>query len=128
MKVTKRQFVKDAAVIAVAASIGVVRRSGRAVRSSDSDSSLDVIVYNDWFPQAREFAGRFPNARALAVRGDAGQLWYGTLRGLVNSGFRRIAGLTSHTDLLILETLARESGLKVRSRTEAGRLVHWVLT
>jgi hypothetical protein len=122
MKVSKREFVKGAAAVAVAVSAG--RFADNAARSG---LSFDVVVYNNWFPQAREFAARFPDARALGVGGDAGQLWYGTLRGLVNSGFRRIAGLTSHADLLILETLARDTGLKVRSRNAAGRLVSWVL-
>jgi hypothetical protein len=125
MKVTKRDFVKGAAAVAVAVSAG--RSADAAVRLSSLGPSFDVVVYNNWFPQAREFAARFPDARALAIGGDAGQLWYGTLRGLVNSGFRRIAGLTSHTDLLILETLTRDTGLKVRSRDDAGRLVAWVL-
>ena len=125
MKVTKRELMQGAAAVVLAFSAG---RSGTsAARSALLSPSFDVVVYNNWFPQAREFAARFPAARALAVGGDAGQLWYGTLRGLVNSGFRRIVGLTSHTDVLILETLARETGLQVRSRNAADRLVSWVL-
>jgi hypothetical protein len=139
MKLTKRQFVKGTAAVAVALSaIGAapIRRSTlaaprppepRAIPVSESPS-FDVFVYNDWFPQAREFADNFPATRVLKVDGDAGQLWYGTLRGLVITGLRHIAGVTSHTDLLILETLAREAGLKVRSRNESGRLVYWTLT
>jgi hypothetical protein len=130
-KVTKREFVKAAAASAAVALAALVRRrSAENPPATDADApaaSFDVIVYNNWFPQAHEFATRFPAARALAVGGDAGQLWYATLRGLVSRGVRRIAGLTTHTDLLILETLAREHGLKVRSRTATGRLVTWVL-
>lgn len=130
MKVTKREFVKGVAAVGVAVSAGRSADIAAPLSSSRSSSrpSFDVVVYNNWFPQSREFAARFPDARALAVGGDAGQLWYGTLRGLVNSGLRRIAGLTSHADLLILETLARDAGLKVRSRNATGRLVSWVLT
>jgi hypothetical protein len=38
--------------------------------------------------------------------------------------------MTTHTDLLILETLARDEGLKVRRRSSVGgaRLVSWVMT
>jgi hypothetical protein len=137
MRVTKREFVKAASAVALVMS---ARRSaltpGAAAlpaqvpgkEPTPASDSFDVIVYNNWFPQAHDFASRFPGARTLPVGGDAGQLWYGTLRGLIHRGFRRIAGLTSHTDLLILETLARETGLKVRSRVESGRLVSWVLT
>jgi hypothetical protein len=126
MKVTKREFVKGAAAVAVAVTAG--RLNVGAAQPSSFETSFDVIVYNNWFPQAQEFVARFPAARALAVGGDAGQLWYETLRGLVNSGSRRVAGLTSHTDLLILETLTRDAGLKVRSRNAHGRVVSWVLT
>ena len=129
MKVTKREFVKAATATALAVT---ARRPSVAASTlaepASQPHSFDVIVYNNWFPQAHEFAARFPGARVLPIGGDAGQLWYGTLRGLVHSGLRRIAGLTSHTDLLILETLARETGLKVRSRNATGRLVTWVLT
>lgn len=136
MRLTKREFVRAASAVAVA--VSVPRSAFDSARVEDIATaaapmaarwpSFDVVVYNDWFPQAREFATRFPAARILAVGGDAGQLWYGTLRGLVNTGLRRIAGVTSHTDLLILETLAREVGLRVRSRNESGRLVQWTLT
>ncbi len=134
MKVTKREFVKGAAAVALTVSaaeaLAIATSGPRASADPHGPQSVsfDVFVYNDWFPQARQFAASFRATRALAVGGDAGRLWYDSLRGLVDSGFRRIAGLTSHTDLLILETLARDTGLKVRSRNESGRLVHWVLT
>ncbi len=134
MKVNKREFVKGAAAVALAVSAGgsivpdgAAAAQGRRAPAAGTAPAFDVVVYNNWFPQAQEFAASFPGARVLAVAGDAGQLWYSTLRGLVDSGLRRIAGLTSHTDLLILETLAREAGLKVRSRNPSGRLVSWVL-
>ena len=123
MKVTKREFVKGAGAVALSLS---ARGFAEGMPAGDAPS-FDVVVYNNWFPQAHEFAASLPAARALAVGGDAGRLWYGTLRGLVNNGLRRIAGLTTHTDLLILETLARDAGLRVRSRRESGRLVSWVL-
>jgi hypothetical protein len=123
MRVTKRDFVKGAAATAV------VVATARAARSTPA-RGFDLAVFNDWFPQARTFAARFAEqgARTLPVAGDAGQLWYGTLRGLIADGQRRIVGLTTHTDLLILETLAREKGLRVSQRENAGRLVAWVLS
>jgi hypothetical protein len=128
MKVSKREFVKGAAAVALALSArGSAVAAANAGAPASRPGSFDVVVYNDWFPQAHEFAASFPEARALPVGGDAGRLWYGRLRGLVDNGLRRIAGLTTHTDLLILETLARDAGLRVRSRRESGRLVSWVL-
>jgi hypothetical protein len=93
--------------------------------------TFDVVVYNDWHPQAHAFAADLAKrgVRTLAVQGDAGKLWYDTLRGLVGKGPCRIAGMTTHTDLLILETLARDQGLRVRRRSNltGTRLVSWVL-
>jgi len=120
MNLTKRDFVKAAAAtVVLAATAARVHGSSR----------FDAIVYNDWFPQARAFAeGLAPQSiHVLPVGGDAGRLWYDTLRTLVNQGHRRIAGMTTHTDLLILETLARDTGLRVSQRESAGRLVSWVL-
>ena len=118
----KRDFVKGAAAVVTTALV----TPGRA-----APPDFDVVVYNDWFAPARAFAGDLANqgVRALPVQGDAGRLWYDTLRGLVSSGARRIAGMTTHTDLLILQTLARAEGLKVRQRRGVGgaRLVSWVL-
>jgi len=102
-----------------------------AARPEPAVPAVDVVVYNDWYPSAHTFAADLARrgARALPVQGDAGRLWYDTLRGLVASGSRRIAGMTTHTDLLIIETLARDAGLKVRRRSSVGgaRLVSWVL-
>lgn len=93
--------------------------------------TFDVVIFNDWHAQAQAFAADHAErgVRALAVNGDAGKLWYDTLRGLVGKGARRIAGMTTHTDLLILETLARDQGLRVRRRSnlKGTRLVSWVL-
>jgi hypothetical protein len=120
MKLTKRDFVK-----AAAATVVIAAAASRASGSSE----FDAVVYNDWFPQARAFAEGLAaqGARVLPVAGDAGRLWYDTLRALVSQGHRRIAGMTTHTDLLILETLARDTRLHVSQRESAGRLVSWVL-
>ena len=120
MNVTKRDFVKAAAATIVIAA---------AASRVEGSSEFDAVVYNEWFPQARTFADGLAaqGARVLPIAGDAGRLWYDTLRRLVSQGHRRIAGMTTHTDSLILETLARDSGLRVSLRESVGRLVSWVL-
>jgi hypothetical protein len=121
MMLTKRDFVKQAAAV-VTAAIAV---------PAVAQASFDVVVYNDWHPQAQAFAADLAaqGVRTFAVKGDAGKLWYDTLRGLVGKRSCRIAGMTTHTDLLILETLARDKGLRVRRRSNlnGSRLVSWVL-
>jgi hypothetical protein len=120
MKLTKRDIVKAAAATVVVAT---------AASRAEGSSKFDVVVYNEWFLHARSFAAGLAaqGVRVLPVAGDAGRLWYDTLRALVSRGQRRIAGVTTHTDLLILETLARDTGLRVSQRESTGRLVSWVL-
>jgi hypothetical protein len=142
---TKREFVKQAAAVVTAAvavpAVSRVSAMSRVTATSDAiaeaavspvpQDPFDVVVYNDWHPQAQAFAADLSErgARTFAVKGDAGKLWYDTLRGLVGKGPCRMAGMTTHTDLLILETLARDTGLRVRSRSnlKGTRLVSWVL-
>jgi hypothetical protein len=107
----KREFIKSAAAVAVVARL---------------PTNTAVVVYDERHPQARAFAQK-SGGRTLEIRGDAGRLWYDTLRNLEA---RQITGMTTHTDLLILRTLARAQGLKV-CRTQRGsntRLVSWVMT
>jgi hypothetical protein len=137
MKVSKRDFVKRAAaaavVVATASSVAHTAPGMTAPSADDTGMTraqpFDLIIFNDLFPQARSFAAGHSaqGTRALAIAGDAGRLWYEMLRGLIADGHRRIAGLTTHTDLLILETLARDKGLRVSQREPLGRLVSWVL-
>lgn len=137
MMLSKRDFVKQAAAVGAAALVVPVRSAlmepvdTGLVPASTDRATFDVVVYNELFPQAKAFVAALPGrgVRALAVEGDAGRLWFGTLRGLVDAGTRRIAGMTTHTDLLILETLGRDKGLRIRQRNSVGgaRLVHWVL-
>jgi hypothetical protein len=136
---SKRDFVKAAAAVVTAgvvppgrAAVSAVAAKSAVPRARSAPADFDVVVYNDWFPSAQAFAADLARrgAVSLAVQGDAGRLWYDTLRGVVAGGSRRIAGMTTHTDLLILETLARDQGLKVRRRSSGGggaRLVSWVL-
>jgi hypothetical protein len=120
-----------AAVAPGRAAVSAVTAPSTAPSERSAPSDFDVVVYNGWFPPAKAFAADLARrgALSLAVQGDAGKLWYDTLREVVAGGSRRIAGMTTHTDLLILETLARDQGLKVRRRNSVGgaRLVSWVL-
>ena len=135
---SKRDFVKGAAamtagvVMPIRAGSSAVTGASVAPSESAPVPAIDIVVYNDWYAPAHAFATDLAQRGALALplKGDAGKLWYDTLRGLVTGGSRRIAGMTTHTDLFILETLARDHGLKVRHRHGDGgaRLVSWVLT
>ena len=135
---SKRDFVKGAAAAMTVGVVMPIRADSSAVTGasvappgSAPVPAIDIVVYNDWYAPAHAFATDRAQRGALALPlyGDAGKLWYDTLRDLVTGGSRRIAGMTTHTDLFILETLARDHGLKVRHRHSDGgaRLVSWVL-
>lgn len=131
MKLTKREFVKVGAALTLtpAALLARPALSGLVSTPVAAAPRWAVFIYDDRFPHACEIARTIPAASVLATGGDAGRLWYERLRALAGSSASRpVAGLTTHTDLLILETLARESGLKVRQRDSQGRLVSWVMS
>jgi hypothetical protein len=129
MKMTRRDFLGVASgTVAVAASLA----KGAIV----SESATDLVVYNEWYAPAREFASTWSRrgAIALPMKGDAGVLWYGELRSLIAAQHSaqnglRIAGMGTHTDFFIFQTLGREAGLRTQL---AGRhdspLVSWVMT
>jgi hypothetical protein len=101
-----------------------------------SESATDLVVYNDQYALAREFASSW-SARGtitLPMKGDAGVLWYGELRALIaaqhaaHNGLR-IAGMGTHTDCFIFQTLGREAGLRTQlTGRHDSPLVSWVMS
>jgi hypothetical protein len=81
-----------------------------------SGPAFEAVVFNDRYSDARAFAQALAatGVPALAMAGDAGTLWHGALGKRVAGGCRRLAGVGTSMDLLILESLGREAGLRVR--------------
>ena len=128
--ITKRVFLTgaaSAAAVAATASRGTWATANHA-GASDADTggsaagtqhaapAFDAVVFNDRYSDARAFAQALAAAGvpALAMAGDAGTLWHGALGKCVAGGCRRLAGVGTSMDLLILESLGREAGLRVR--------------
>ncbi len=116
--ITKRGFIAGAATAAaVAASV-----SWRTALTDDPQIArlaavpFDYVVLNERYADARRFADALAEQGVppLPIAGDAGTLWYNTLGRLVAGGRRHIAGIGAPMDLFILETLARDAGLRVR--------------
>jgi len=130
MKMTRRDF------FGVASGAVVVAGWPLAKGAILSESATDLVVYNERYDPAREFAAAWSDrgAIALPMKGDAGVLWYGELRSLIaaqhaaHNGLR-IAGMGTHTDFFIFQTLGRDAGLRTQL---AGRhdstLVSWSMT
>jgi hypothetical protein len=119
--ISKRVFLTGAATAAA-----VAATQGRWVRTTapaEGEAGLpraappvDAVVFNDRYSDARAFAQALTaqGVPALPIEGDAGRLWYGPLGKGVAGGWRRVAGIGTSMDLLILESLGREAGLRLR--------------
>jgi hypothetical protein len=126
--ITKRGFLTGAASAAVAAtaSRGAWAANPASATAGNPGGSLastqhcapafDAVVFNERYSDARAFAQALAAAGvpALAMAGDAGALWHGALGKCMAGGYRRLAGVGTSMDLLILESLGRDAGLKVR--------------
>jgi hypothetical protein len=128
--ITKRGFLTgaaSAAAVAATASRGSWEDANRAPAGADDTGgsaagtphrapAFDAVVFNDRYSDARAFAQALADrgVPVLAMAGDAGTLWHSTLSKRVAGGRRRLAGVGTSMDLLILESLGREAGLKLR--------------
>jgi hypothetical protein len=115
--VSKRRFLKGAAAAAFAASLPWQRALTSEVKPLRG-SPPELVVFNERYADARAFAAALAasGVAPLPLAGDAGVLWYGRLRPLVSLPGTRIFGMGTHTDLFILETLARDLRMGVRYR------------
>jgi hypothetical protein len=107
----RREFLKHSVIVATAASSGILTANA----STDRTTRVDFVVFDeeleDSLAFARELAAR--GARELAVQQDIGRLWFGELGQAFASG-TVIAGLTSHSELLVCAAFAREHGAHIR--------------
>ena len=130
MKITRRGF------LGVASGAVVVAGWPLAKGALLSRNATDLVVYNERYELAREFAASWSQrgAIALPMKGDAGVLWYGELRSLIAAQHAaqnglRIAGMGTHTDFFILQTLGREAGLRSQvAGKHDSPLVSWSMT
>jgi hypothetical protein len=127
--ITKRGFLTGAASAAVAATASrgtwaaaspasacAPNTGGLATGRQHTAPAFDAVVFNERYSDARAFAQALAalGVPRLAMAGDAGTLWHGALGKGAAGGRRRLAGVGTSMDLLILESLGREAGLKLR--------------
>lgn len=122
--ITKRGFLRGASAAAVAAAAPGGSWAAPATGASGDEVGLrqaptrplfDVVVFNDRYADARAFAQALGErgAPTIAMSGDAGTLWHRTLARNLMGERRRLAGIGTSMDLLILESLGREVGLRM---------------
>src|SRR5215469_6224354 len=124
--ITKRGFLTGAASAAAIAATAS-RKSWAAASGSPRGATqeqgtcsaavvFDAVVFNERYSDARAFAQALADQGVplLPIGGDAGTLWHGALGKQVAGGHRCLVGIGTSMDLLILQSLGREAGLRVR--------------
>lgn len=108
----RREFLKTSAIVATAASTGVL--SGHA-GATPARLHIDFVVFDETLDDSVAFAQALVarGARAFEIQEDIGRLWFGELGAAFTRG-KTIAGLTSHTELLVCESFARDQGARLR--------------
>lgn len=113
----KRDFLKQAAAatsaLSAAALIGPMSASA-STEPKRRRKPISAVVYDARYSDARAFASEFAHRgiTALPTKGNASQLWHERIVALLETNSTaRIAGLTSHGDFAVLQTLGAERGL-----------------
>jgi hypothetical protein len=77
--------------------------------------AFDVVVFDQRFPQARDFAqqARETGLECVAIEGDITHLYFHDLALRWNRGPTTIAGLSTKASLFCLEMLARDRGMRL---------------
>ena len=109
----RREFLKHSVVVATVASTGIL--TAQAQPPPHPKRRVDFVLVDDELEDSVLFANELTaqGAQAFATRQDIGQLWFGELGRSFTSG-KVIAGLTSHSELLVCAAFAREVGARVR--------------
>jgi hypothetical protein len=110
----RREFLKTSALVATAASTGILSANAPA-DVQPRISPIQFVLVDEDFEDSVMFANELiaHGARAFSVREDIGRLWFGELGNVFATG-NAVAGLTSHTELLVCASFARERGARIR--------------
>jgi len=117
----RREFIKHTALVAGAASTGLLGVDAEAtvgsarLESRAAMRAIQFVVFDETIQESVAFACELEarGARLFAVRQDIGQLWFGELGAAFSAG-QAIAGLTSHTELLVCKEFTRRHDARVR--------------
>ena len=83
--------------------------------SAPGPRAFDMVIFDQRFPQARDFAQRAREARldCVAIEGDITHLYFHDLSLRWHRGPTTIAGLSTKASLFCLEMLARDRGMRL---------------
>ena len=111
----RREFLKTSAFVATAASTGILNAQAQPTSAPARIQQIHFVLVDEELEDsvafARELTAR--GAHAFSVQDDIGRLWFGELGAAFKPG-HAIAGLTSHSELLVSAEFARHVGARIR--------------
>jgi hypothetical protein len=113
----RREFLQTGAVMSVLAMHGLVPRNAAAAAASPRGASFvpDLAVYDDRYPQGRDFAAAaaaFGKAVRAVEQGDVTAI-YDELAVAWRARPSSIAGFTQFGPMFVIERLAAERGMRL---------------
>ena len=108
MNMDRRTFTKLSVATAAAASLPV---------AAATVPEPQLVFFDGRYGDCRRFAAAFGMCERFDTAHDVAHLWYSQLRDRARRETLRIAGLTTHSDLFILERCAAEAKLELRFET-----------
>jgi len=110
----RREFLKTSALVATAASTGALTATAQGEPIARANP-IHFVLVDEEIEDSVAFAQALiaNGAHAFSVHEDIGRLWFGELGAVFRPG-HAIAGLTSHSELLVSAEFARQHGARVR--------------
>jgi len=111
----RREFLQRWALVASVASTGLLSAEAGSNVSPCAANRIHFVLVDEELEDSVSFASVLiaHGAQSFSLRRDIGQLWFGELGAAFNAG-HAIAGLTSHSELLVSSAFARAAGARVR--------------
>jgi hypothetical protein len=126
----RRQFLQSLLVLSAATVPGVLPMASAARRATRADWHLERFVFDERFPAAVTLARRAARdgIPLSATSGDLMDLWYHELDLRWRAAPMTLGGMTTRSDLFVLETFAADRGMRVAHRVPlSDSLVSWVI-
>jgi hypothetical protein len=108
----RREFIKSSVVVATAASTGILSANAHPLKGAQSQ--INFVLVDEEIEDSVLFAETLIEcgARSFSIQEDIGRLWFGELGSAFTAG-HAIAGLTSHTELMVCTQFARQCGARL---------------
>lgn len=112
---SRRQVLSTGTAAAAWGLTGPWHAAASAIPTPAFPARPDLVLVDDRFAEARAFAAGLSDmgVTSIATQGDIGRLWHESVRHEAARNRLRIAGMARPAEFFVLETLAREAGLRL---------------